>query len=69
MTDDNHSPKVLDITSVVPHGSILSPVYFYTLMIYLMLSNILSFADDMTLYLSHVDINFLFTDAKDQIKN
>ena len=58
---DNHSSQVLDVTCGVPRGSILCPLlfilYINDMANALPTANILSFADDTTLYLSHTDIN------------
>ena len=64
---DNRSPKVLEVTCGILQGSILGPLLF---ILYindiangLPTANVLYFADDTTLYFSHTDIKFLYSNA------
>jgi hypothetical protein len=69
---DNIKSQKLSIKCGVPQGSILGPLLY---LIYVNdigrsgKANILSFADDTTLYLSGTDLNKLYGDANKQINN
>ena len=70
---DNRSSKVLEVTCGIPQGSILGPLLF---ILYiddianaLSTANVLSFADDATLYVSHTDIEFLYSNANFSLTN
>jgi len=70
---DNHSSQVLEVTCGVPQASILGPLlfilYINDIANALPTANILSFADDTTLYLSHTDIKLLYSNANSHLKN
>jgi len=57
---DNHSSKILAVTCGVLQGPILGCLLFISykndIVNALYTANLLSFADDMTLFLSHIDI-------------
>jgi hypothetical protein len=69
---DNHKSNMCKIECGVPQGSILGPLLY---LIYVndisqsTQANILSFADDTSLYLSHRDIHTLFEKANVEINN
>jgi hypothetical protein len=73
VTYDKHSSKLLEVTCGVPQGSILGPLlfilYINDIVNALPVGNVLSFADDTTLYLSHTEIKSLFKDANSNMKN
>ena len=73
VTYDNHSSEVLEVTCGLPQGSILGPLlfilYINDIANALPMVNVLSFADDTTLYLSHTDVNSLFANANVHMKN
>jgi len=57
----------LEVTCGIPQGSILGPLlfifYINDIANALPTANVLSFADDTTLYFSHTDIKFLYSNA------
>ena len=69
---DNHKSNACKIECGVPQGSILGPLLY---LIYVndisqsTQANILSFADDTSLYFSHSDIYTLFEKANVEINN
>jgi len=69
---DHHKSNLLPIQCGVPQGSILGPLLY---LIYVndignsCTENIVSFADDTTLYMSNSDLSTLFYDANAQINN
>ena len=70
---NKHSSTLLDVTCGVPQGSILGPLlfilYINDIANALPTGNVLSFADDTTLYLSHTEIKSLFKNANSHMKN
>lgn len=69
---DNTQSKICNITCGVPQGSILGPLLY---LIYVndiancTTANILSFADDTTLFISDSDITRLYKQANTEMAN
>ena len=69
---DGNISSSLPICCGVPQGSILGPLLYLIFVNDIGKScqcNILSFADDTTLYVSHSNINTLFSIANEQLNN